>query len=54
MANVLNNKFIRVKDASEYDIIYATKYHFCDKGRKKRTKQAINRRFRRSCKQKEF
>jgi len=53
MANIFNRKFIKVKDCHEYDIIYATKYHYCDKGRKKRVKQAINRRFRRTQKQNE-
>ena len=51
MANVLNQKFIKVKDEGDYDIIYFTKYYYCDKGRKKRAKQSVNRRFRRSYKQ---
>ena len=49
MANILNRKFIKVKDCYEYDIIYAAKYHYGDK----RVKQAINRRFRRTYKQNE-
>ena len=53
MANILNRKFIKVTDAYEYDYIYASQYVYCDKGRKKRAKQSINRRFRRTSKQNE-
>jgi len=53
MSNILNRKFIKIKNNDEYDHIYASQYVYCDKGRKKRTKQAINRRFRRTSKQNE-
>jgi len=53
MANIINKKFRTVVGGDELDLIYASKYVYTDKGRKKRAKQAINRRFRRAYKQNE-
>ena len=53
MANVLSKKFIKIVGADELGLICASQYVYTDKGRKKRAKQAINRRFRRNCKQDE-
>jgi len=53
MANIINKKFRKVVGGDELDLIYASKYVYTDKGRKKRVKQAINRRFRRTYKQNE-
>jgi len=53
MANILNKKFRKVVGGDELDLIYASRYVYTDKGRKKRAKQAINRRFRRTYKQNE-
>ena len=51
MANIINKKFRKVVGGDELDLIYASKYVYTDKGRKKRAKQAVNRRFRRGYKQ---
>ena len=53
MSNIINKKFRKVVGGDELDLIYASKYVYTDKGRKKRAKQAINRRFRRTHKQNE-
>ncbi len=53
MANIINKKFRKVVGGDEVDLIYASQYVYTDKGRKKRAKQAINRRFRRNYKQNE-